>query len=103
MDTFTDVRSLNGAQFSHGKTAVGQNIIVSSADRIEGRPAQYRVILNPRLNEVYAVSLRSFTGSITPFNISVPSVFMIVSSLGGGFTHYDNIYFQPGGRKHLMR
>lgn len=95
MDKLSDVRNLTGAGFSHGLDAVAQTIIVNSIDRVEGVPAAYDVTLSQRLNEVFAVSMRSFTGSITPYNIPVPSAYMIVSSIGG-FTHYDTTFFLEG-------
>jgi len=92
---FSDVKSLHGAKFSPGVEAVAQTIIINSTDRVTGYPGAYDVVLNPRLNEVYAVSLRSFTGSITPFNVS-SSVTFAIKFTYVGFTYFTNITFEPG-------
>lgn len=94
---FPDVRDLTGALFADGKEAIGHTLILNSADRVgEGAPGRYRIMLNPRLYKVFAVTLNSFTGSITPFNIKRVTYFIIQVILIGGITQNYVITFSPG-------
>lgn len=94
---FPDVRDLTGALFADGKEAIGHTLILNSNDRVgEGAPGRYRIMLNPRLYKVFAVTLNSFAGSITPFNIRRVTYFIIQVIITGGITQNHVITFSPG-------
>lgn len=95
---FPDVRDLTGALFADGKEAIGHTLILNSTDRVgEGAPGRYRIMINPRLYKVFAITLNAFAGSITPFNIRRVTYFIIqVKSLSGGITQNHVITFAPG-------
>ena len=94
---FSDVRNLTGALTADGKEAVGHTLILNSSDRVgEGLPGNYKIIINPRLYEVYAITLRAFVGSITPYNIRVTTYFIIQIISAGNITQNKVITFSPG-------
>lgn len=81
---------------------LSQLIVLNSEDRIDASTTpngRYRIKVKPVCKGVFAAQFKSFTGTITPYNVSTNSNYRLTINVpnGGSTTHYFyDFQFTPG-------
>lgn len=84
-----------------GRRPQTQLIVLNSQDRdnpLQSQNGRYYIRLKPYCDQVFAVQLKSFVGSITPYNVNESSNYRLVITIPGGvtFTYFIDFIFSPG-------